>query len=86
MAETVLRLTDSKSELVYSALPIDDPKVRRPNIERARRLLSWQPSVTLEEGLGKTIAYERTHESHSMTGLRSYSPPAINTVETPPKG
>jgi dTDP-glucose 4,6-dehydratase len=79
LAETILRLTASQSELVYSALPIDDPKVRRPSIDRARRLLGWEPTIGLEEGLGKTIAVERTHESHAVTGLR-YSKPTVTTT------
>jgi dTDP-glucose 4,6-dehydratase len=87
LAQAVLRLTGSQADVVYSALPLDDPKVRRPNIDRARKLLGWEPAVTLEEGLKKTIAYERTHESHSMTGLKPYAPPEIGaaegTLETP---
>ena len=79
MAETVLRLTGGSSKLVYSALPIDDPKVRKPDITRARKLLSWTPAVTLEDGLKKTIAYERTHESHSVTGL-GYVKPTVRTT------
>jgi UDP-glucuronate decarboxylase len=57
LAETVVRLTGSKSQLVYRPLPSDDPKQRQPNIDKARALLGWEPSVQLEEGLAKTIAY-----------------------------
>ena len=51
LAETVLRVTGSKSEIVHEALPVDDPQVRQPDITRARQLLSWEPTVQLEEGL-----------------------------------
>jgi len=76
LAETVIRLTDSESQVVYSALPLDDPKVRRPNIARARERLGWEPRVTLEEGLTDMIAFERTNKSHSLTGLRPEKPKA----------
>ena len=69
LAETVTRLTASTSGIVYSALPLDDPKVRRPNIARARERLAWQPSTTLEEGLAKMIAFERASRSYTITGL-----------------
>jgi dTDP-glucose 4,6-dehydratase len=51
LAEVVLRITGSKSEVVYEALPVDDPQVRQPDITRARQLLGWEPQVQLEEGL-----------------------------------
>jgi len=76
LAETVIRLTGSESRVVYSALPLDDPKVRRPNIARARERLGWEPRVTLEEGLTDLIAFERTNKSHSLTGLRPETPKA----------
>lgn len=59
LAERVLRLCGSTSRIVYSPLPADDPKIRRPDIGLARQALRWQPSVPLDEGLGKTIAYFR---------------------------
>jgi dTDP-glucose 4,6-dehydratase len=55
LAETVLRLTGSKSEIVYEALPVDDPQVRQPDITRARQLLDWEPEVQLEEGLRRML-------------------------------
>jgi dTDP-glucose 4,6-dehydratase len=55
LAETVLRITDSKSEVVYEALPVDDPQVRQPDITRARQLLGWEPQVQLEEGLRRML-------------------------------
>ena len=57
LAETVIRLTNSKSELITSALPSDDPKQRQPDISHAKRLINWEPKVQLEEGLKKTIRY-----------------------------
>ncbi|HEY6614887.1 MAG TPA: hypothetical protein VIZ32_10230, partial [Vicinamibacterales bacterium] len=59
IALEILRLTGSKSKLVYRPLPEDDPKVRQPDITRARTLLGWEPKVGLEEGLTKTLAYFR---------------------------
>ena len=60
IAETIIRMTGSKSRIVYKPLPTDDPKQRRPDITRARTLLKWEPKVPLEEGLVKTIDYFRT--------------------------
>jgi UDP-glucuronate decarboxylase len=57
LAELVLRLSGSKSKLVYQALPSDDPKQRQPNIELAKQKLDWKPKVGLEDGLKETIAY-----------------------------
>jgi UDP-glucuronate decarboxylase len=57
LAELVLRLSGSKSKLVYQALPSDDPKQRQPNIELAKQKLGWEPKVRLEDGLKETIAY-----------------------------
>jgi dTDP-glucose 4,6-dehydratase len=56
LAETIIRLTDSSSEIVFQALPVDDPQVRQPDITRARQLLGWEPEVELEDGLRRTIA------------------------------
>jgi dTDP-glucose 4,6-dehydratase len=55
LAETIKELTGSTSEIVYEALPVDDPKQRKPNIGLARELLSWSPEVSLREGLQRTI-------------------------------
>jgi dTDP-glucose 4,6-dehydratase len=57
MAEAIIRLTGSRSRIVHKPLPTDDPKVRQPDITRARTLLGWEPEVGLEEGLGRTIEY-----------------------------
>jgi len=56
LAETILRITGSSSEIVYEALPIDDPQQRQPDITRAQQLLGWEPQISLEDGLRKTIA------------------------------
>jgi dTDP-glucose 4,6-dehydratase len=55
LAETVIRVTGSKSEIVFAALPVDDPHVRQPDITRARQVLRWRPEVELEEGLRRTV-------------------------------
>ena len=60
IADTIIRMTGSKSKVVYKPLPTDDPKQRRPDITRARTRLQWEPKVELEEGLVKTIEYFRT--------------------------
>jgi dTDP-glucose 4,6-dehydratase len=58
-ARTIRRLTGTSSEIVFRPLPVDDPKVRQPDITRARTRLGWEPKVTLEEGLLRTIEYFR---------------------------
>jgi dTDP-glucose 4,6-dehydratase len=60
LARTIVRMTGSTSQIVYRPLPVDDPKVRQPDITRARTLLGWEPKVSLEQGLETTIAYFRT--------------------------
>jgi len=60
IARMIIKLTGSKSQLVYRPLPEDDPKVRQPDITRARTLLGWEPKVGLEEGLTRTLEYFRT--------------------------
>jgi dTDP-glucose 4,6-dehydratase len=59
IARTIIRMTGSSSQLVLRPLPTDDPKVRQPDITRARTLLHWEPKVKLEEGLASTIEYFR---------------------------
>ncbi len=59
-AETIIRLTGSKSEIVHRPMPVDDPRQRRPDITKARNLLGWEPKVDLDEGLLTTIDYFRT--------------------------
>ena len=55
LAETVIRVTGAKSEIVFEALPVDDPQVRQPDITRAQQLLGWEPQVSLEDGLRKML-------------------------------
>jgi dTDP-glucose 4,6-dehydratase len=55
LAETILRVTGSQSEIVYEALPVDDPQVRQPDITRARQVLGWEPEIRLEDGLARTV-------------------------------
>jgi dTDP-glucose 4,6-dehydratase len=55
LAQTVIRVTSSNSEIVYEALPVDDPQVRQPDITRARQLLGWEPEIELEEGLRRML-------------------------------
>ena len=55
LAQVIIELTESRSEIVFEALPVDDPKVRQPDISRAKDLLGWEPEVDLREGLRKTI-------------------------------
>ena len=59
LAEQIIALTGSRSRIVSRPLPVDDPRVRQPDITRARTLLGWEPKVPLEEGLRRTLAYFR---------------------------
>ena len=72
LAELVLKLTGSKSKIVYRPLPADDPTQRQPDITLAREKLAWQPTIPLEEGLGKTIAWFKS------ISLDHYRPPTPN--------
>jgi dTDP-glucose 4,6-dehydratase len=58
LAETVLRVTGASSEILFEALPVDDPHVRRPDVTRARQVLGWEPRIALAEGLGRLLAEE----------------------------
>jgi dTDP-glucose 4,6-dehydratase len=55
LAETVIRVTESRSEIVYEALPVDDPQIRQPDITRAKEILGWEPEIELEEGLRRML-------------------------------
>jgi dTDP-glucose 4,6-dehydratase len=57
IARMIIEMTGSRSRIIYKPLPTDDPKVRQPDITRARTLLGWEPKVTLDQGLGRTIDY-----------------------------
>ena len=60
LAEIVVELTGTRSEIVYTPLPQDDPKVRKPDITRARRLLGWEPKVDVRDGIQRTVDFFRT--------------------------
>jgi UDP-glucuronate decarboxylase len=60
LAETVIKLTNSKSKIIHEALPSDDPHRRKPQIDLAKSLLNWEPKIPLEIGLIKTIEYFKT--------------------------
>ena len=59
LALYILKLTNSNSKIVFKELPMDDPKRRKPNIDLAKSKLNWEPSVSIELGLTKTIGYFR---------------------------
>jgi dTDP-glucose 4,6-dehydratase len=63
IAKMVLNLTGSKSTIEFKPLPVDDPRVRRPNINKARTILGWEPNVGIEEGLSMTIKYFKNNLS-----------------------
>jgi dTDP-glucose 4,6-dehydratase len=58
-AEEIIRITGTKSTITYKPLPVDDPKVRQPDISRAKKILGWEPKVEFEEGITQTIHYFR---------------------------
>ena len=60
LAERIISLTGSKSKIIFKPLPVDDPKVRRPDISLAKKLLKWQPKVKMDFGMQKTIEYFKT--------------------------
>ncbi len=57
IAKEIIELTNSKSKIVYEELPVNDPKVRQPDIRKAKEKLGWEPKVARKEGLKKTIQY-----------------------------
>jgi len=60
-AEEIIRITGTKSGIEYRPLPEDDPKVRQPDITRAKKILGWEPCVNFDEGIRKTIDYFKQH-------------------------
>lgn len=60
-AENIIRLTGTSSKIEYHPLPVDDPKVRQPDITRAKTILGWEPRVSFEDGIGKTIKFFEGH-------------------------
>jgi nucleoside-diphosphate-sugar epimerase/intein/homing endonuclease len=69
LAETVLQVTGSSSEITFEPLPVDDPMQRRPDITLARRLLGWQPEIDLREGLERTYAWYRAEFGEGGSGI-----------------
>ena len=72
-AEEIIRITGTKSQIEYKPLPVDDPKVRQPDITRARKVLGWEPKVEFDEGITKTIEYFKgclERGGSSASGLR----------------
>jgi dTDP-glucose 4,6-dehydratase len=64
LAQKIIEVTGATSEIVFEALPVDDPKVRQPDITRARQLLGWEPQVSLEDGLRRTLSADAQHASY----------------------
>ena len=62
-AEAIVRITGTKSNIEYRPLPIDDPKIRCPDISRAKEVLDWEPKVSFEEGIRETIDYFQSRVS-----------------------
>jgi dTDP-glucose 4,6-dehydratase len=71
LAEMVIELTGTTSRVVQRDLPVDDPKVRQPDITRAREMLGWEPSVTLRDGVTRTIEYFRSVLSNEAVSARA---------------
>jgi dTDP-glucose 4,6-dehydratase len=57
LAKELLALTGSKSKVVFKPLPVDDPRIRQPDISKARKILNWEPRILRKEGLSKTLKY-----------------------------
>jgi len=86
LAEKIIQLTGSTSQIVEKPLPVDDPKIRRPDISRARALLNWEPRVRLEEGLTKTIAWFLRQEKPPARLVKEWPLPAWQPVPKMPAG
>lgn len=72
LAKFIRKLTQSKSPIVYESLPVDDPKLRCPDISLAKKILGWKPRVSLEKGLGLTIPYFKEKVlGHAKSGIRT---------------
>ena len=68
LAEAVVRASGASSDIVFEALPVDDPHVRRPDVTRARQVLGWEPRVELEEGLARLLAGEPRYDEACSRG------------------
>ena len=71
LAELVVELTGTKAPIIYEPLPKDDPKVRKPDITRARAMLGWEPKVHVRDGLARTIEYFQQHLGSTMMAPRA---------------
>jgi dTDP-glucose 4,6-dehydratase len=76
LAELVQRVTGTSSEIVFEALPVDDPQIRQPDITRARQLLGWEPDIGIEEGLLRVLA---AHEAQAAPRALSQAPSALKS-------
>ena len=74
LAELVVELTGTRAPIVYEPLPKDDPKVRKPDITRARMMLGWEPKVHVRDGLARTIEYFQQHVGTPMMAPRTPRP------------
>lgn len=79
-AEEVVRQTGSKSKIIFKDLPIDDPKTRQPNIEKAKRILKWEPNVGRTEGLKITIEYFINHIKNLNNSMGASSDSSSRTI------
>ncbi|MEP6822097.1 MAG: hypothetical protein ABI946_07085, partial [Chthoniobacterales bacterium] len=70
-AEEIRRIIGAESEIVYKPLPVDDPKVRQPDITRAKKVLGWEPKVQFDQGIRETIEYFRGCVARGMLGERT---------------
>ncbi len=86
LAEKIIQLTGSTSQIIEKPLPVDDPKIRRPDISRARALLNWEPRVRLEDGLAKTIAWFMSQEKPPARLVKESSLPAWRPAPKMPAG
>jgi UDP-glucuronate decarboxylase len=68
MAQKVLKIVAGKNPIIFKPLPQDDPKQRRPDISKARKILKWEPKVNLEEGLKKTISWFKQAPAFPSSG------------------
>jgi nucleoside-diphosphate-sugar epimerase len=71
LAELVVELTGTRAPIVYEPLPKDDPKVRKPDITRARAMLGWEPKVHVRDGLARTIEYFQQYVGTPMMAPRN---------------
>jgi UDP-glucuronate decarboxylase len=82
IAQRIVALTGSRSEIVYRPLPQDDPRQRCPDIARAKAMLHWSPKVGLDEGLMKTIAYFDALLSASASSVTPFEPASTDLART----